>query len=139
MTPTLVGRWQSRLFLLGTIGVLVTGIFAYFLQSSVPFIILAGVFILGLGWDFVYNEWQKGRWDHDWPPVLQLAAGVWEGMFIFGLIYALQLVNPLPPISVFWLHYTAVWLSTFIAAQSIMRLIFPRWRFRGGQWLGIGD
>ena len=139
MTPTLWGRWQSRLFLLGTFGMLITGLFAWFLQTAVPFIILAGVIILGLGWDVVYNEAQKRRWDHDWPPVLQLAAGIGEGVFIFGLIYTLRLVTPLPPVSVFWLHYTAVWLTIFIASQSIMRLIFPRWRFRGGQWLGTGD
>ncbi len=135
MTPTLVGRWQSRLFLLGTIGLFVTAIFVYFLQSTAPFAILAGVFILGLAWDVLYNAWQKTRWDHDWPPVLQFATGIVEGILAFGLIYAFNLITPLPAIPAFWLHYTAVWLSTFIAAQSIMRLIFPRWRFRGGQWL----
>ncbi len=136
MTPTLLGRWQSRLFLLGTFGAFVTAIFAYLLQSIVPFIILTAVFVVGLAWDVVYNEWQKTRWDHDWPPVLQLVAGILEGLLIFGLLYLFNLVNPLPPISVFWLHYTAVWITTFIASQSIMRIIFPRWRFRGGQIIG---
>ena len=136
MTPSLFGRWQSRLFLMGTFGVFVTAIFAYFLQSTVPFIILVGVFVVGLAWDIVYNEWQKTRWDHDWPPVLQLASGILEGLLIFGFIYLFNLVNPLPPIHIFWLHYTAVWITTFIASQSIMRLIFPRWRFRGGQIIG---
>ena len=32
-----------------------------------------------------------------------------------------------------FIHYWAVWLATFLASQSIMRIIFPRWRFFGGR------
>jgi hypothetical protein len=35
----------------------------------------------------------------------------------------------------FLFHYWTVWWATFIMALGPMRIIFPRWRFRGGQWL----
>ena len=34
----------------------------------------------------------------------------------------------------FILHYTIVWLGIFILSQSLMRILFPKWRFKGGQW-----
>ena len=135
MTPTLFGRWQSRFFLLGTIGLAVTLVFALLFRTMAPIIILVLVFGFGLIWDVLYSLVQKRRWDHDWPPLLQLAAGIVEGIFIFGLLYGLNLSNVLPPAVLFWLHYSLVWLATFLASQSLMRLYFPRWRYRGGQWL----
>lgn len=77
---------------------------------------------------------------------LRLAAGVWEGLVIFALAKSAVLWMPLgqvgPPVvhsslapADFVTHYGAVWLATFIAAQSVLRIAFPRWRFRGGQWL----
>jgi hypothetical protein len=135
MTPTLSGRWQSRFFLLATVGLFVTIPFALLFSSLVPFIILGLVFGFGLGWDVLYSRWQKRRWDHDWPPNLQLAAGIVEGLFVFGLLYGWLRSNALPPASIFWLHYALVWLTTFSASQSLMRLYFPRWRYRGGEWL----
>jgi len=135
MTPTLFGRWQSRLFLLGTLGLLITIFFALLSRSIAPLLILGLVMGLGLGWDVLYSRWQKRRWDHDWPPLLQFAAGTFEGLFVYGLLYGLNLSNNLPPTPLFWLHYSLVWLFTFAASQSFMRLYFPRWRYRGGQWL----
>ena len=134
MTPTLFGRWQSRFFLLGTVGSLTTLLFAVLFRSLIPFILLAVVMLLGLGWDVVYNRLQKRRWDRDWPPTLQLAAGVAEGLALAGLLYGARLL-PAPPPTQFILHYTAVWLTTFLASQSLMRLLFPRWRYHGGQWI----
>lgn len=134
MTPTLFGRWQSRFFLLGTIGSLTTLLFAVLFRSLIPFILLAVVMLLGLGWDVVYDRLQKRRWDRDWPPTLQLAAGVAEGMLLAGLLYGARLL-PAPTPTQFVLHYTAVWLTTFLASQSLMRLLFPRWRYHGGQWI----
>ena len=113
MTPTLFGRWQSRHFLSATFGLIVSSLFPLFTNSSAPFMILAVVFTLGLGWDLVYNELQKLRWDHDWPPVLQVAAAIFEGVFIFVLLYGFNLIARLPPIGLFLFNYTAVWLTTF--------------------------
>jgi hypothetical protein len=144
MTPTLIGRWQTRLLLLSTVGILVSIPFAIGLIGATPslvyFWILGYVAILGLGWDVSYDYLQKFRWDRDWPAVYQLLTGVWESVFIFcGVKLVGVLPVPIPkeelPIGVFWLHYSFVWLAVFITSQSVMRIIFPRWRFRGGQWL----
>ena len=134
MTPTLYGRWQTRLLLLFSIGVPITALFAWFYSSSTPFILLWWVLIFGFGWDVLYNHLQNRRWDRDWPPTLQLAAGIVEAIWLAIVVYWISpLQSPLP--ATFIMHYSAVWIATFFASQSIMRLIFPRWRFRGGRWM----
>ncbi|BAZ32527.1 hypothetical protein NIES4074_50330 [Cylindrospermum sp. NIES-4074] len=143
MTPTLFGRWQTRLLLLATVGVLVTLPFVTGVigpgANSVYFWILAYVAIFGLGWDVLYDYLQKFRWDRDWPAAYQLLAGIWELVFIFSCAKILGFLPFLPKDElsprVFLLHYSIVWLAVFITSQSLMRIIFPRWRFRGGQWL----
>lgn len=135
MTPTLFGRWQTRLLLLGTLGLLVTAVFAFALRSITPFVLLAVVLFAGFGWDVLYQLLQKLRWDRDWPPNLQLLAGIWEMIFLAGLTYGLRLFGAPPAWWQFAWHYSAVWLVTFLASQSIMRLFFPRWRYNGGQWV----
>lgn len=141
MTPTLIGRWQTRLLLLGTVGILATLPFAMGLvvtgEGPAYFFILFYVAIFGLGWDVLYDRLQKYRWDRDWPAAYQLLAGIWEMIFtwlfvgIFRILYL--------PEEVFWVnffpHYITVWLAVFITSQSLMRILFPRWRFRGGKWL----
>jgi hypothetical protein len=144
MTPTLFGRWQTRLLLLATVGVLVSLPFAIGLIASSPgvvyFWILTYVAIFGIGWDVVYDQLQKFRWDRDWPGIYQLFAGIWEMVFVFCAVKIFGFL-PLPipkeelPSEVFLLHYSIVWLGVFIASQSVMRIIFVRWRFHGGRWL----
>lgn len=140
MTPTLFGRWQTRLLLLLTIGFLVSIPFAIGLIASSPgivyFEILAYVAILGLGWDIVYNRLQKYSWDRDWSAIYQLFAGIWEMVFIWLGIGVFRFL-PLPQeisFRIFLLHYGIVWIAVFIASQTLMRILFPRWRFRGGRW-----
>jgi hypothetical protein len=144
MTPTLFGRWQTRLLLLVTVGVLVSIPFALGLVGSPPgsvyFWILGYVAIFGIAWDVVYDRLQKNRWDRDWPAIYQLLAGIWEFIFvvcgvkIFGF---LPIPLPKEELPIFWviIHYSIVWLAVFAASQSLMRILFPKWRFRGGQWL----
>ena len=141
MTPTLLGRWQTRLLLLATVGVLIT--LPFYLGiigpgGSVFFWVLIYVTLFGFGWDVLYQHLQKSRWDSDWPGALHLLAGIWEAVFvvllvkIFGLpgIRTEQL-----PLKWFALHYSLVWLAVYVASHTMMRILFPRWRFRGGQWL----
>ena len=142
MTPTLFGRWQTRLLLLGTVGLIITLPFGLGIigpgATATYFWVLLYVAIFGLGWDIVYDYLQKFRWDRDWPAAFQLLAGIWEAIFLLITIEVFQL--PLPglatvDVSSFVRHYSLVWLGVFLASQSIMRIWFPRWRFRGGQWL----
>ncbi|MFN3926389.1 MAG: hypothetical protein ACK4QL_03490 [Pseudanabaenaceae cyanobacterium] len=132
MTSTLMGRWQTRLLLLGTVGLLIT------LTFAVGWVASAGnIYWLVLVW----TAWDPGfRWDHDWPALFQLLAGIWEGFFIY-----LPLGWPLRNLQIthldnfrpdlFLWHYSLVWLGVFTASQTVMRILFPRWRFRGGRWL----
>ncbi|PNW27262.1 UNVERIFIED_CONTAM: hypothetical protein BEN50_03270 [Euhalothece sp. KZN 001] len=139
MTPTLLGRWQTRLFMLFLVGGLTTLPF-YYINDGNPifFWILFYVAVFGLGWDIVYHLIQQSLWDGDWPGVLQFASAVIEGVFL-ALIWANLGLPRVPQTAFQWewfvAHYSAVWLVTFLLSWVIMRILFPRWRFRGGQWL----
>ena len=147
MTPTLVGRWQTRLFLLGTIGLAVTLIFGRFVVNDyiTPLAALGYVLVIGFVWDIIYDFVQTYRWDHDWPPLLQWIGAIFEAAFLWGLILVgdqIGIVGPsLPGISAnlslsdFLMHYTSVWILVFLASQSFMRMMYPRWRFDGGKWM----
>jgi hypothetical protein len=142
MTPTLLGRWQTRLLLLGTGGLIVTLIVGSIAGDvRTPLASLGYVVVLGLGWDCVYHYLQSWRWDRDWPPAFQVVAGVWEGGFVWGLIQiSRSLVGDLPGVAPsltalqFSAHYVVVWCIMFLGTQGLLRIIFPRWRYRGGQW-----
>mgnify|MGYP001795208563 FL=1 len=132
MTPTLFGRWQTRLLLLFTVGLFVSLPFAIGLigspQSDVYFWILFYVAIFGLGWDVLYDQIQKYRWDRDWPAAHQLFAGIWEFIFIVCGVKILGfLPTPIPKeeLPLFWVffHYFAVWLVVFLVSQSFKDLL----------------
>ncbi|MBD2120025.1 hypothetical protein [Trichocoleus sp. FACHB-262] len=141
MTPTLFGRWQTRLFLFATVGVLVTLPFALGYigpgASAQFFWVLLYAALFGLGWDALYTYLQKLRWDRDWPGALQLLAGLWEAVFIVLLLKTVGLfgIDRNLSMSGFLWHYSSIWLAIYLAAHSLMRILFPRSRFRGGQWL----
>lgn len=139
MTPTLFGRWQTRLFLFATVGVLVTlpfvlGIFGTN-AGIIFFWVLGYLALVGLLWDSLYIYLQTFRWDRDWPAIFQVLAGLWEAVFFIGIVklFGLPGVPKTLPLGLFFLHYSAVWLGIFTASQTLMRVLFPRWRFRGGQ------
>lgn len=143
MTPTLFGRWQTRFFLLVLLGGAITAVFALLYRDlQTPFTLLAYVLLLGCGWDILYDKLQKRRWNHDWPPLFSLLAGLWEGLFLWGILTLLWSTNQtLPGVSLgltngrFAAHYLTVFLLTWVANHSLLLLLFPRWRFHGGQWL----
>ena len=145
MTPTLLGRWQTRLLLMGTIGLIITLFFctgaAGNPASSVYFAILIYLIIFGIGWDCLYMFIQSFRWDQDWPAFLQWLAAIWEAFFfvLIRVILGIQLpftdVEGDFPLIWFIGHYLMTWIAVFIASQSVMRLLFPKWRFHGGEWL----
>jgi hypothetical protein len=142
MTPTLLGRWQTRFFLLATVGLIVTLLFYGGLLGShegnpIYFWILIYVGIFGFFWDILYNYLQKLLWDHDWPGAIQFIACIAEGL-VLGLscqYIGLPYVNNFD-VADFIFHYSLVSFLAFLASWVVMRLLFPRWRFRGGVWIG---
>ncbi|MBP7998294.1 MAG: hypothetical protein KA314_03290 [Chloroflexi bacterium] len=142
MTPTLRGRWETRFFLLTVLGLPLTAFFAWLYHDLTPFILLGYVLFFGLAWDGIYYGLQSRRWNRDWPPLFALMGGFWEGIFLWGIIRLavaqrgyLPGVSPLLTGGQFVAHYGTVFFITFAASYSLLPLLFPRWRFRGGQWL----
>jgi hypothetical protein len=136
VTPTLIGRWQTRIALLGTLGVLVSTLFALAYGTALFFLVLAYVAAFGLVWDVLYIALQRLRWDRDWPAAFQVLNGLVEGALVYGLIATVGLPGIAPgavPLPLFVAHYGTVWLVTFLWAQGPMRALFPFWRFHGGR------
>ena len=133
MTPVLIGRWQTRLFLLAVIGTLITIPFAIVAGEN-AFEALAFVTISGLFWDIIYTFIQKFHWDRDWPAVFQFGAGVWEFIILLIAAFGFGVFGPGNPVLLI-IHYWTVWFITFFISQSFMRILFPRWRFFGGRIL----
>ena len=148
MTPTILGRWQTRILLLGTLGIFITFWFALFLRNFItPFALLIYVILFGLGWDVIYNMLQSLRWDRDWPPIYFLFGAIVEAVFLWGLIQGIMVWHPfglptLPGVTPrlllvqFVSHYSAVWLITFMVMLGPLKVAFLQWRFKGGRWLG---
>jgi hypothetical protein len=146
MTPTLYGRWQTRWFLLFVIGFPVTFLLLTFgwIQSSggLAFWILIYLGFFGIFWDILYDRLQQFMWDHDWPGLFQFFANILEGL-LFKLIFLPFLSQLNAPgldhninIQGFIIQYVVVSVSIYLLSWMVMRLLFPRWRFRGGEWLG---
>ena len=140
MTFTLFGRWQIRVLLLATIGTLLTIVMVVkssptIAGQSLLTLIYLGLF--GLGWDLVYHQLQRLRWDSDWNGLFQFGGAVWEGIF---LVTILKVVG-LPGIDRagfnipgFMGFYTSFSLLSSIATHSLLRILSPYSRFNGGQW-----
>jgi hypothetical protein len=134
VTPTLFGRWQTRLALLATIGILITLIFTLIFGGTGFFFVLLYVAIFGVIWDVIYIALQQLRWDRDWPAVFQVINGLTEGVFLYLVIRIIGLpgVPKDLALGLFIAHYGLVWLSIFLWTQGPMRALFPFWRFHGG-------
>jgi len=146
MTPILFGRWQTRIFLLATVGLIVSLPFAFGIIGPNPdgnfhpifFWVIFWVGVLGLVWDILYNYLQQYLWDHDWPGVFQFFACIAEGIVLALLLNFVGL--PFIDRSAFnleWfiIQYTLVSLIAYFLSWAVMRILFPRWRFRGGKWI----
>lgn len=144
MTPTLIGRWQTRIFMFSTVGVLCSlpfylGVIGNHNSDPVFFLILLYLGIFGLAWDLLYDFWQKFLWDHDWPGIFQFFTAIAEGIFLATIVKTVGVPLIEPQNFDLWLfvqHYVLVWVAIYLCSWVIMRLLFPRWRFRGGEWLG---
>jgi hypothetical protein len=143
MVPTLAGRLQTRIFLLATVGVIVTAIITPLIGLSGPlsaqykmtYIILATVLVIGIAWEFLYHLLMQWRWEKDWPSLFGLVTGVPEGILVWILLAAHTVpgIPATPPLSAYLIDFIVVWLCVWAVAQGPMRVPFIRWRFRGGK------
>jgi hypothetical protein len=143
MVPILIGRVQTRLFLLALVGSAVTAVVVALLpaQASLSdryrsgFVILAAVAVLGIGWELLYHFLMQFRWEKDWPSLFGLLTGVPEGVLLWLLVRAgaVPLLDAAPAGRAFAVHFAAVWFTVWLVANGPMRVPFLRWRFRGGR------
>jgi hypothetical protein len=143
VTPTLFGRIQTRIFLVGAIGSLWTLIITPFLPGggderipySMTFAILLVVGVAGIAWELVYHFLQQFRWEKDWPTLFGLLTGVNEGLVVWFLVEAgvAPGIDDGVPGSTFLTHFITTWLVIFLFVNGPMRVPFIHWRFRGGR------
>lgn len=144
MVPTLIGRLQTRLVLLAVVGGVVTAGLGPVLPVAAPladryraaYVVLAGVALLGLGWELIYHFLMQWRWEKDWPTLFGLLTLVPEGAAVWwanraGALPALP--TPVPP-AAFAVHLLAVWLAVWAVANGPLRVPCVRWRFHGGRF-----
>lgn len=143
MTPTLLGRVQSRLFVILTAALLWTFALTPLLPRGFATLgetytttlsALAVVAVVGvLVWDPVYHLLQQFRWEKDWPAVLTLVEGVPEGVVAYLLLRDVLGVDVSP--TPFLIHFSTTWLVVFLSLHGPLRVVSVRWRFRGGRLL----
>lgn len=142
MVPTLMGRLQTRVLVLATVGALLTLLVTPILPSSASlgdtygatFAVLVTVAVLGLGWELLYHGLQQFRWEKDWPTFFGLFTGLNEGLLVWLLVSA----GAVPGAdgtsgTAFVLHFVVVWMGVWLFVNGPMRVPFLRWRFRGGR------
>lgn len=144
MVPTLAGRLQTRVFMLATVGVVLTLLVTPLVPTSAglgaayraTFGVLLAVAVLGLGWELVYHGFQQFRWEKDWPTLFGLVTGANEGLLVWlvargGAVPGGDSVDG----AVFLTHFLVVWIGVWLCVNGPMRVPFLRWRFRGGRLL----
>jgi hypothetical protein len=145
MVPTLPGRIQTRIFLLATVGVIVTAWLTPLLPLPGPlsasykitYIILATVAVIGILWELLYHLLMQWRWEKDWPSLFGLVTGVPEGVLVWVLLAtrAVPGISKTPPLSVYLIDFIVVWLCVWLVSQGPLRVPFVRWRFLGGRFV----
>jgi hypothetical protein len=143
MTPTLFGRIQTRIFIVATIGViwtlLITPIAALAVPGNPPlsavykvtFKALLIVGVVGIAWEGVYHFLQQFRWEKDWPALFGFLTGINEGIttYVWLRIFNFGTV----PGGAFLIHFASTWLVLWVWVTGPMRVVFLRWRYRGGR------
>jgi hypothetical protein len=150
MTPTLHGRIQTRIFVTLVIGGIWTLIITPLLPAPQPvstgdlykvtFTVLITQLVLGIGWEIVYHWLMGFRWEKDWPSFFLFIEGINEAVLLWIVLSA----DIVPGISeepgdrqvygsTFLVLFISTWIVTWAWLQGPMKVVNPRWRFRGGR------
>lgn len=143
MTPTLNGRMQTRVALLLTVGMLWTVVITPLLPRplgaelgdvfSVTVRAILVTTVLGLGWELLYHWLQQLRWERDWPTLFGLLTGLPEGLVVWFVLRSGITGDVVVPGSAYLTHFATTWIIVWLWANGPMRVVFIRWRFRGGR------
>ena len=152
MTPTLIGRWQTRILLYIVFGLPITLVYSLYLNRwnwppfLDPFVFITSLMVVGLVLDILYIWIQGFRWEGDWPFAFQFVVSIAE----FGLVYWLfsqgQDYLPSPyldqllldgggrvPLTTAAYQFAWVFIPSFIALLGPLQIFLVRWRFKGGE------
>lgn len=141
MTPTLYGRWQTRILLFVVVGLPVTFLYALYLDFEDdgfydPFVFLTALLIVGLVLDPVYNHIQRFRWDNDWPFAFFVFFTVIEFLITLGLLNA-GFLDPFLTYRIendtALVHFSWVLFVSFVSVLAFIQVFLIRWRFKGGE------
>ena len=143
MTPTLLGRLQTRILLYIVLGLPITLLFAFYLNRwnwppiPDPFVFLTFLLAIGLILDFLYIQIQSFRWDDDWPFVFQFVVSILEFLLAWWLMSEGWIDFALPdgriPFTTAACHFAFVFIPSFIALLGFVQIFLVRWRYKGGE------
>lgn len=149
MTPTLKGRWQTRILLYILIGLPVTFLVAMYNSNwqwppasdltvfQDPFKFITAIFLLGLVLDVLYMRMQSYHWDQDWPFAYQFFFSIVEFFIVFELMNYGWLDSFFPdgriPFRNAAWHFSFVFVLSFLAVLGGIQIFMVRWRFKGGE------
>lgn len=143
MTPTIIGRWQTRIALLATVGLAWTLLVTPLLPRGgaelgatyqLTLLALAITAIVGaLVWDPIHHGLQQFRWEKDWPSLFALLTGVPEGVTTW---FVLRRFGAVPPWS-FVALFATTWLVVWLVVIGPIRVVLLRRRFTGGRVLDV--
>lgn len=142
MTPTLLGRIHTRLLLYIFIALPITYLYALYLglggagRLLDPFVFITAMTIVGFVLDPAYIQIQRFRWDNDWPFAFQFFFTIIEFLLTLGLMTAgaldAFLVSRIDPATAA-VHFSLVFLPSFLALLGGLQIFLIRWRFKGGE------
>ncbi|MEU2122073.1 hypothetical protein [Nocardia niwae] len=147
MLPTLNGRIQTRILALSVLGFVVALVITPFLPTGslstgqayrVTLSVLLGTILVGVLWELLYHFLQQFRWEKDWPTLFGFITIVNEGALMWVLVRYTTVVLPAhlrPALAVFLIQFVITWIVFWLIVNGPMRVVFHRWRFRGGRFL----
>ena len=147
MLPTLNGRIQTRVLVLGFLGLLVALVITPVLPTGdlslgqayrVTLSVLLATVLVGVLWELLYHFVQQFRWEKDWPTLFGLLTMINEGLLIYLLVRCTTMIVPehlRPSLTAFLIQFVVTWLVFWVVVNGPMRLVFHRWRFAGGRLL----
>ncbi|MCC6435086.1 MAG: hypothetical protein IT196_08670 [Acidimicrobiales bacterium] len=145
MTPTLIGRIQTRLFLLLVIGLPWTILVTPLLPRHLGVGTLGGLyattltawFLVGLLgcciWEPLYHLGQQFRWEKDWPILFGLLTSIPEALVLWSALPAYD-TSPASGWT-FCFHFFSTWIVMWLFAIGPIKIFLIRYRFRGGRIL----